>query len=100
MSAPAEVAVAEAVVVVDMGGARLSKSGREASTSSIWGRVMREGLMASMSVTAAARCCWWGTCIGEAHLVLLSLLFDDALQVAVAIPPVRDADKAGRSACP
>ena len=93
MSASAKGAVAG--VVVEMGGTRLSKSGREASTSSIWGRVMREGLMASMSVTAAR----WR--IGEAHLVLLWLLADALpVEVAVAAPLVRDADKAGRSACP
>ena len=93
-----------AVVVAaeaERGGTRLSKSGNEASTSWICGRVIREGLMARMSVTAAALCWFWfwDACIGEAHLVLLLLkLVEDALPAEALLALVIDAGRAGRSA--
>ena len=90
---------AEAVVARDrrLGGMRLSNMGREASTNWICGRVIREGLMASMSVTA---CRFWllfacasCACIGEAHLVLVML----PLALLLGKPPAMEEGKTGLS---
>ena len=83
-----------------LGGMRLSSMGRLASTSWICGRVIREGLMASMSVTA---CRFWllfacascaCACIGEAHLVLVML----PLALLLGTPPEMEEGKTGLSA--
>ena len=76
----------------------MSNMGRLASTNWICGRVIREGLMASMSVTA---CRFWllfacasCACIGEAHLVLIML----PLALLLGTPPEMEVGRAGLSA--